>query len=96
MTNLVRRRHQIQHWRARRPWEEVDEGCHSGQTYKQVRKVHCYEQKMSISPHTAEALAHWQVLLRNLLRRVLAPIVLASHMVCLDLWKGGRKPLQDL
>ena len=49
--NPTRRRHQMQHWRAHRPWEEVDEGYHSRQTYKQVRKVHCHEQKISVSPH---------------------------------------------
>ena len=65
----------MQHWRAHRPWEEVDEGYHSGQTYKQVREIHCHEQRMLITPHTAEALAHWQVLLRNLLHHVLALVV---------------------
>ena len=36
---------------------------------------------MLVLPHTAEALAHRQVLLRDLHRRALAPVVLASHKV---------------
>ena len=86
----------MRHWRARQPWEEEHEDCHSRQTYKQVRKVHCHEQKISISPHTVEALAHRQVLLRNLLCHALASVVLASHKVDWIYEKGERKPLQGL
>jgi len=44
----------------------------------------------------AEALAHWQVLLWDLLRRTLAPVVLASHKVWLDLKEEKREPVQVL
>ena len=81
----------MQHWRACRLREEVDEGCHSRRTYKQVRKVHYHEQKISISPHTAKVLAHRQVLLQNLLHRTLAPVVLASHRVWVGSTKRGKK-----
>ena len=49
---------------------------------------------MSISPHALEALVHWHVLLRNLLRRALAVVLLASHEVDQIYRKGGR-PLQS-
>ena len=45
---------------------------------------------MLILPHVAEVLAHWQVLLQNLLCYVLATVVLAGHGFCLDLRRGRR------
>ena len=49
---------------------------------------------MSISPHASEALIHWHILLRDLLHRTLAAVVLAGHEVDWIYKKGGR-PLQS-
>ena len=53
-----------------------------------LEKVHRHEQKISISPHASKALAHRHVLLRNLLHRAVASVVLAGHDVWLDLQEG--------
>ena len=39
----------------------------------------CLERKSLISPLASETLAHWHVLLRDLLRRSLAAVILAGH-----------------
>ena len=49
---------------------------------------------MLISPHALEALIHQHVLLRNLLRRALAAVLLAGHEVDRIYRKRGR-PLQS-
>ena len=45
---------------------------------------------MSISPHALEALVHRHVLLQNLLRHVLAAVLLVGHEVDQIYRKGGR------
>ena len=56
-----------------------DEGCHSQRTYRRIRTDHHHEQRLPISPHTSEMLVHRHVLFQDLLRRVLASVVLAGH-----------------
>ena len=51
-----------------------------------------HEQKPSISPHTSEALTHWHVLFRDLLRHSLAAVILASHGFD-GIYKKGRELL---
>ena len=49
---------------------------------------------MLISPHASEALVHWHVLLRNLLRRALAAVLLAGHEVY-RIYRKKERPLQS-
>ena len=78
-----------QRQRTCRLWED-DEDCHLQQTYRRVRIVRHYEQRMSILPHALEALVHRHVLLWDLLRCVLATVLLAGHEVDRIYKKGGR------
>jgi len=52
-----------------------------------------HEQKSLISPHASETLAHWHVLLRDLLRRSLAVVILAGHGFDW-IYEKGRETLQ--
>ena len=60
--------------------------------YEQKVMDYCHKQKMSISPHASEALAHRHVLLQGLPHRTLAVVILAGHGIDW-IYRKGRKLL---